>query len=672
MLQKQTLPHIQALRGIAIFLILLFHLNPHWCPNGFFGVDVFLVISGYFLIGKQLTAETNFRWGEFISKKLCRILPPMLAVCLGCTLLATLLPTSDMSAILRQILWSLAGAANINLSFAVNDYFAADTRSMPMMHLWYMGLIIQSYLFYAVLFFLWQILRLKRRSKKLSLVLIIIVSISFHFQWVLHTIGWAGTEVTASTYYLTSARLWELGFGGLLFGVSSPVKGHSRLSGIFGCMAISLIILLSFLDFENSPRYALLVVCCTCLYIRWGANNAISNIFNNVFFTSLGNISFSVYLLHWPIICLVEQFFGIRITAVSASFILPGILLLSYALYYFAERPRLKVSVTILLHICCSSICVILLHTGSLRLFLVNQALNIETLPYSPHTANIDDSLRMGLESFPVQWEKQDGTAPDILYHLGDDTKPASFALLGDSHAERLMAGFDIAGKEKGWSGVYLNTYIVPFWDAYYENVTQPKHTFTKEKGENLLRWLQQHPSITHVIIVQYWSDRFISHHSWDGLRHTGKDINIIREARCNELRELCVRLKRIGKSVIVFTDNPTIDCANPRQQFLQDHFRGVSVQHPNTSCTRQQYEEKNHDFFLIANQLASEGVFSLIHIEDSLFEDGVFSYKRGNKLLIRDKHHLSYFGGYEALHEIADVIQEALRSSGKSSSEER
>ncbi|MGN0837138.1 MAG: acyltransferase family protein, partial [Akkermansia sp.] len=75
-------PHIAVLRGVAILLVVLFHMNSAWCPQGYFGVDLFLVISGYLLIGRQLRAEEPFALGRFVAGRVRRLFEPMLLVCM--------------------------------------------------------------------------------------------------------------------------------------------------------------------------------------------------------------------------------------------------------------------------------------------------------------------------------------------------------------------------------------------------------------------------------------------------------------------------------------------------------------------------------------------------------------------------------------------------------------
>lgn len=71
--------HLEGLRGIAIILVVLFHFNADFCCNGYVGVDLFLVMSGYLLAMSLEKRGANLRLGDFIKGKVLRLYPPMLA-----------------------------------------------------------------------------------------------------------------------------------------------------------------------------------------------------------------------------------------------------------------------------------------------------------------------------------------------------------------------------------------------------------------------------------------------------------------------------------------------------------------------------------------------------------------------------------------------------------------
>lgn len=661
MSKSTPIPHLQGFRGVAILLIILFHLCPAICPNGFFGVDAFLVLSGYFLIGKQLKTNEHFAFLPFLQKKGLRLFPPMLAVCIAITLASAFLPEFEMKDILRQVRWALCGIPNMELAEATNDYFAADTRHMPLMHLWYMGCIIQSYLLFALLFVGWHLLRLQRRGKLISLGVIILLSLAVRHQSLIHTFGWGGSEYLASTYYLTTARLWEMAIGGCLMILPDTASRFPRAAALLSTLAGAGFCLISFIPLSDGTAYMGVAVLLSALLILCGERGWFAKLLSCRPLLYIGGISFSLYLVHWPIICCAENYLGIRLSPLSACGEMILMAAVGICLYHAAEKRPLKNLSVAGLYLGCWALCALLLQTGSYRSLISKTILDIETLPYNMMVADIDQPLYQNTEGLPIQWSRNDGEEPALIYHLGDPSKEASFVLLGDSHSENLVAGFDLVGQEKGWSGVYLNSYFHPFWGALYEEAGQPKHTFDRAKGEAFLRWFKAHPTITHVVIAQYWEPRMGNHRKWDGTP-VGEDTEQAVQWRYNELKELCDLLAAQGKRVILLADNPHIKGKNPRQYVLRKRLKGIDdFTDADFVCTKNAYDEQNTRFMRCAEQLEREGRCTLIRMGDALLKDGPFTCMRGNKLLMKDSHHLSYLGGWEAVKLIAEDFRNAL-----------
>lgn len=657
MSKKSHILYLQGFRGLAILLIILFHLCPTICPNGFFGVDAFLVLSGYFLIGKQLKNAQPFSLREFMVKKGLRLFPPMLVVCVCVTLLASLLPEFSMRDILQEVTGALCCIPNMKLAASTNDYFAADTRNMPLMHLWYMGCIIQSYLVFALLFVGWKLCRIKLRGKLISLCIIFLLSLAVRHQSLLHTFGWGGTEYLNSTYYLTTARLWEIIAGGWLVLVPDYTLRAPRMATLLSCVAGIGFCLISFLPIGDGTAYIFIPVVLTGLLIINREHGYFIKLLCSRPLLFIGGISFSLYLVHWPIICVAENFLGISLSFQTALAEMLLIFVAGWGLYLLAEKRVFKALAIIVFYLICWAICLIFQQTGSMRSLFSSTFLDIDTLNYNMVTAEIDKPLEKQTEGLPVQWSRLDGQEPSLIYHIGTTSKEASFVLLGDSHSENIVAGFDLTGQEYGWSGIYLNSYFHPFWGALYEEAGQPKHTFDKIKGDTFMRWFKAHPSLTHVVVSQYWQARMVPHQKWDGA--TADDVV---QSRYEELAEMSDKLASIGKRLILLTDNPHLKGRDPRQYVLSKRLRGEnSFDETDYICTKDEYNAQSAVFMQVAERLEKEGRCTIIRMGEALLQDGDFSCMKGNKLMMKDSHHLSYMGGLEVVRLIADDFLKAL-----------
>src|SRR5262245_6815802 len=107
MSQNPIRKDIQALRGIAVALVVLFHLG--LIGSGFLGVDVFFVVSGY-LMAQLYDPAAKF---GFYARRARRLLPAYFATVIA-TLLAALAITvpSDFSQVVTQSFFAAGFASN--------------------------------------------------------------------------------------------------------------------------------------------------------------------------------------------------------------------------------------------------------------------------------------------------------------------------------------------------------------------------------------------------------------------------------------------------------------------------------------------------------------------------------------------------------------------------------
>ena len=129
---KKYFTHINALRGLAILLVFLYHLREQWCPQGFLGVDAFFVISGYFLIPPLLCRSYKggkFKWWGYFKGKATRILPPLVAMTLVALLVSVpIMIASDLIHTAGTARTVIIGLSNIYFGLASTDYFAPGLK----------------------------------------------------------------------------------------------------------------------------------------------------------------------------------------------------------------------------------------------------------------------------------------------------------------------------------------------------------------------------------------------------------------------------------------------------------------------------------------------------------------------------------------------------------------
>ena len=106
----ENIKAITALRGYAVLLVLLFHLNQEVFMNGFVGVDIFFVISGYLITAVILKdiEKKKFSIASFYQRRARRILPALIIVItLSLPISIFLLPAVDLKDFSKSIISSL-------------------------------------------------------------------------------------------------------------------------------------------------------------------------------------------------------------------------------------------------------------------------------------------------------------------------------------------------------------------------------------------------------------------------------------------------------------------------------------------------------------------------------------------------------------------------------------
>ena len=143
-------PEIQALRAVAVALVIVYHLWPEAVPGGYVGVDVFFVISG-FLITAHLTRPLleggRVSLVSFYARRIRRLLPASLLVLLAVAVATfVLMPQALWPAIGTQTIASAFSAQNWVLAAESVDYLAVAADASPLQHFWSLSAEEQFYL----------------------------------------------------------------------------------------------------------------------------------------------------------------------------------------------------------------------------------------------------------------------------------------------------------------------------------------------------------------------------------------------------------------------------------------------------------------------------------------------------------------------------------------------
>ncbi|WP_282780580.1 acyltransferase family protein [Nocardia sp. CC201C] len=476
---------LDGLRGIAIALVVVFHI---WFGRVSGGVDVFLVLSGFFFTGMLLRqAETGSVGIRQTLRRTGRRLLPAMVVVLTAVAVATVVfqPYTRWSDMAAQTLASLFYYQNWYLAAAWTDYLAADPAVSPLQHLWSMS--VQGQMYVALLALVALVTFVCRRNDRTGSVtawvaalfgVLTVAALLHATQGVSNQQGW--------NYYDTFARAWEPLVGALL-AMAAPHIALPRLArAVLAVAGLSAIVACGWL-IDGAARFpgpaALLPVGATVALIAAGANLGgarqpwVNRMLASAPAVRLGSLAYSLYLWHWPIlIFMLGETQSRTAGVVGGSAVIAASLLLAYATNRFIEEPlrvrgeptadrdyRLRTgfataTVGILLVGCAFTWQVI---NGS-KLQPVGE---LDPVRYPGAEALIahapvpNAEMRPTIAEAPADnaYPTRDGCISDfdtravITCEYGDTSATRTIAVVGNSHAEHWIPALHLLGEEHGF-----------------------------------------------------------------------------------------------------------------------------------------------------------------------------------------------------------------------------
>lgn len=300
-------PDIQGLRAIAVLAVLIYHIWPKTLPGGYVGVDVFFVISGFLITGllvREFERSGTVSLVQFYGRRIRRLLPAA-----GATLLAVAvagfawMSASEWRSLSRELLASAFYFENWLLVSRSVDYLAQDAAPSPLQHFWSLSVEEQFYIIWPLLMLL--VGEVARRfgwvvRTTFKYTLLALCSASFCYG------VYASFIDPAPAYFSTLTRVWELGVGGLLAiwggsARSNPVSRVAAFTG-FGAIVFSCVFYSNRLPFPGYEALVPVFGAALLIFASLGDGLLIGRLLRNRPMQYIGDISYSLYLWHWPIV----------------------------------------------------------------------------------------------------------------------------------------------------------------------------------------------------------------------------------------------------------------------------------------------------------------------------------------------------------------------------------
>jgi peptidoglycan/LPS O-acetylase OafA/YrhL len=448
-------PDIQGMRAVAVCAVVFYHADFPGFSGGFFGVDVFFVISGFLIVG-MLIDEVG-RTGcidafGFWARRARRLLPNATLTLLCTALLAAIFLPGNAKV---RLAWDIGSAATYwsNYRFAASalDYFSMDDPPSPAMHFWSLSVEEQFYLFWPLIL----VFALTIRAKQVREISFAILG--FIFCLSLFAALYLYRDNQSMAFFHAEARWWQLAAGGMLaYFIRQPLSLPRRLEpivGWFGLIAIAYCISLTDDAVDHPGAHTLVTTLgAVAVIVGWQHSDRIPGpglILNLKFLQWLGSRSYSWYLWHWPTFIAAQSMFPGERTALILA--VPISLALASFAYTFVEAPFRKTNIR-------SNASLATLSTAAASVVVVVVA-SISMANFRGLVERGSRELLADLQKAKTDRGRNYSSDCHIAYdvtmpkecNFGDVTSQKTVVLFGDSHAAQWFEPLDSAASSRGW-----------------------------------------------------------------------------------------------------------------------------------------------------------------------------------------------------------------------------
>ncbi|OCL85625.1 acyltransferase family protein [Arcobacter porcinus] len=484
-------PSIDGLRGIAISLVLIFHIWPEYFSFGYVGVDIFFVLSGYLITQIIYTKlESNsFSLKEFYRNRIRRIFPALIVVLVTTLLIGYLFMfPSELKQLGQHIKSSAFFYENFRLIGEVG-YWDESATLKPLLHFWSLAIEEQFYIFWPLILILLY---------KVRLNIVLTLTILFLILFTVPLIA----EI--DKFYHTLSRAWELALGGLVFIISYKHKNIFDLLNkykIFIYLGFFISIAISYNNTSFSTMKTFIIVFFSALLILSLSHDKSKTIFSNSILVFIGLISFPLYLWHYVIIS-YTHIFGLEIDMNIGIFLIFISVFLSYLTYRYIEiYARAKIS-----YIFALGLFIIVLALGILGNY-VSKKDGLQNRTHLKSNENFEkqfirtpaqNDLGVSLLTKVLEYKPTN----DYIKSTSDDMTKKYVLVMGDSHAHTSYHGFSEQFKKYGYETILLSNSSCPPYLGGAMGKTISELNICKEKIENIYKLINTNLNIEKVILT--------------------------------------------------------------------------------------------------------------------------------------------------------------------------
>ena len=662
---------IQGLRAIAVILVLLFHFETG-LRGGYLGVDMFFVISGFVIATstlREVDLTNHFSLVGFLHRRIRRLLPGMAVMTIATSVLSMLLlsPFGPQKETAKMLLSAASYTSNFILM--PQSYFSLDPKANPLLHLWSLAVEEQFYFIWPIAIMGFIKLR-KRLHTNVFKVTIWVAVMAFLLAscWLFLMCSIHGSDVNDYqwfkplikmnitpehfAFYSPFTRAWQF-IAGVVVALFLRLRIASlafKDGSIVTCSGAALVMLgvawaskypeiQHDLNWSTNTSATIATTVGTAMWIVGGSNN---NIFQRLIsvrpLTLIGDCSYSIYLIHWPVWVLLITSFKQNHKVTVLAFVLS--IFLGWLQFRYIEEPirsKKRFSKTYATQFV--GVFGLVAVLGFAIMSYITPVLGIHLAGIKPNelSLHIIEKPCLG-ESFNFE------NAQSCIYE--STLNSGNAVLVGDSMAKSISDGFVQAANAEG-----LNGYVFSYPGCAYHLADSP-FTATNECvswRSNVLSALQQLQP--RVLIIANLSSLYVDPPLPDW------DVPETQRIWGTQINRTAVALSELNTQVIF---------AQPPPLFAYDLRYDISLLWPNSVKESRDIVESRRSDLDAVEQSAIEGigyVQPIFKFVDKFCDATICDPKIGGKFMLEDDSHLSVDGSYLISTRLQTAINNALAS---------
>lgn len=621
---------IQVLRGLAVLFVVLEHLAIPGFQYGYLGVDIFFVISGFLItsiVARGLERD-KFSFKEFYLRRAKRLLPASFVTILATIVAAKFfLPPMQIDSLKQQIIGALTFSTNFVL-LSQAGYFDLESATKPLLHMWSLAVEEQFYFFVPALLAFTP-------AKHWRKILVALAIASF--------VGclYLSLSNQSAAFYLLPTRAWEL----LIGSIASMLVYSANVKNVASKLAIPSFAVLLASPFFNSglshPGLDAVIVCFATAIVLL-ANHRLINSKVWMPIEKAGDISYSLYLVHWPIIAIANASIGTESMTVKAT-LFAASLATAVALYNLVEKPFRVMQYGFKPSLVVFPALTLALFGLSHSFLKVQSAEKIEKL-FAPNYG-LDRSC--GTNIYKDTEKCRTSQDPKII-------------VWGDSYAMHNIPGLaqsqkiDIRQATRSACAPFLNTAPNTKRSNFEEQARQ-----CVGFNDSAFKFISENPSIKTVILAgsygQYMQDTYESiSFDTNGAMQVEKSTP---ERAMKDMRNVVEKLKALGKQVVIIAPPPPLNTTIV--SCIQGEMANPSLTNQSNKCLldRALFERSHKNVLNLMKYAETTLGAKVIYLSDALCDakscktiiDGVPIY--------RDPGHLSTTGSVKLYQKMPNIL---------------